>query len=349
MAKLNPANVRDVGKDAGVSHITVSRALRNDPKVKPETREKVLSSARKLGYVPNPLVNAYASHIRRKRGLSPTCNLAWLTGTPEHHSANYFPWVRPYLNGAMRRAKELGFTLDTNLEVYDLQPATVLRILTSRGIRGVILPNIHYYGSEFQGSDQIAVVSIGNSPGHLPVHTVAPNGFANVGIALSNLQSMGYKRIGFCEHLQAGIQGLGIFEGSYLYHQRKLKSRDRIPTLTQLQVSKVEPSGQQSFVRWLDQYKPDAILTTFVQIRDWIAHMSDEAVRSILVAHVGLSEDDPGWTGVDVRAEVIGSGAIDLLAAHINRNEYGIPEFPKNMIVTGTWQLQKGKAIGVCR
>jgi LacI family transcriptional regulator len=43
----------DVAKHLGLSQSTVSRALRGDPAVAPSTKERVLSGARELGYVPD--------------------------------------------------------------------------------------------------------------------------------------------------------------------------------------------------------------------------------------------------------------------------------------------------------
>lgn len=50
----------DVAKQAGVSRATVSYVLNNtkDVKIKPETREKVLEAAAKLGYQPNSIARA---------------------------------------------------------------------------------------------------------------------------------------------------------------------------------------------------------------------------------------------------------------------------------------------------
>lgn len=46
---------RDVAREAGVSQSTVSRALRGDSRISRETRERVLSAAERLSYVPNTL------------------------------------------------------------------------------------------------------------------------------------------------------------------------------------------------------------------------------------------------------------------------------------------------------
>lgn len=57
------ARVSDVAAAAGVSTTTVSHALSGARAVKPETRERILSVARELGYVPDRV----ASGLRRRR------------------------------------------------------------------------------------------------------------------------------------------------------------------------------------------------------------------------------------------------------------------------------------------
>ena len=52
----------DVAHSAGVSPITVSRALRGERGVAPELIARVQEAARKLGYVPDPAARALASH-----------------------------------------------------------------------------------------------------------------------------------------------------------------------------------------------------------------------------------------------------------------------------------------------
>src|SRR5215213_6701112 len=47
------ARIRDVAQLAGVSPMTVSRALNRPEVVSPETRARVLNAVRELGYVPN--------------------------------------------------------------------------------------------------------------------------------------------------------------------------------------------------------------------------------------------------------------------------------------------------------
>ena len=59
--KQRPLTLRDVSEACGVSEMTVSRVLRNRGDVSAATREKVLSAAKTLGYVPNQIAGSLAS------------------------------------------------------------------------------------------------------------------------------------------------------------------------------------------------------------------------------------------------------------------------------------------------
>ena len=59
--------LKQIAARAGLSPATVSYALRGDPKIPPETRERVQAVARSLGYKPNPRIAGLMAHIRRGR------------------------------------------------------------------------------------------------------------------------------------------------------------------------------------------------------------------------------------------------------------------------------------------
>ncbi len=338
MAKFGEANMRDVAAAAGVSHITVSRALRNDTRVAAQTRKRVLAAAESLGYAPNPLVNAYAAQIRRRKGAAPSCNLGWLSATPERHKAGHFAWVRPYLGGALDRAKALGFTLETDLEVHGLSERAVGRLLRARGIRGILLPYVHYFGKTLAASPHWAAVSIGNRAGGPPVHTVRPNAFENTRLAFETLRARGFRRIGFCENLYSAQQGRGLYEAAYLYHQERLPEEERVPVLTGLQVEPLTAACKSRFREWFRAHRPDVVLVTFLHVRSWLREMKVDVPGDVALAHLSISEETSDWAGVNVGARGLGSAAVDLLAAHITRNEYDVPENPKHMSLTGYWQ-----------
>ena len=59
----------DVARLAGVSQPTVSRALRDNPKVSEETKQRVRDAAKALGYVPSEAGRALSSGRTRRIGL----------------------------------------------------------------------------------------------------------------------------------------------------------------------------------------------------------------------------------------------------------------------------------------
>jgi DNA-binding LacI/PurR family transcriptional regulator len=338
MARVTEANMREVAARAGVSHVTVSRALRNDPRVKAATKARVLAAVEELGYRPNPLVNAYAAQIRKRSGEAQICNLGWVTATPERHPAGYFAWIRPYLEGAVARASALGFSLDTDLEVSGLSLRAIERQLLARGIRGILLPHVHYFGASLAATEHWAAVSIGNRSGGAPMHTVRPNAFENTRMAMETLIARGRKRIGFVENRYSAHQGRGLYEAAFLYERERLPKRRQLPVLTGLQVEPLTKECKARFYEWFEAHQPDAILTTFMQPRKWLREIKVGVPDNVTLAHLAISEENADWSGINVGARSLGSAAVDLLAAHIARNEYGIPSQPKHMSLTGTWQ-----------
>ena len=70
MKKHSGKTIVDIGNAVGVSHSTVSRALRNDPRISPETTRKVIQAAYALGYVQNarpgqPVIGLFAGETAR--------------------------------------------------------------------------------------------------------------------------------------------------------------------------------------------------------------------------------------------------------------------------------------------
>lgn len=64
-----PVTLKDVGRRAGVSYQTVSRAINGYPEIKPETRERVLRVARQLRYRPNRLAGSLRTNRSHAIGL----------------------------------------------------------------------------------------------------------------------------------------------------------------------------------------------------------------------------------------------------------------------------------------
>ncbi len=57
-----PVTLADIAREVGVSKMTVSRAINNNPLISPETRERVMAVARRMNYQPNQHARALATN-----------------------------------------------------------------------------------------------------------------------------------------------------------------------------------------------------------------------------------------------------------------------------------------------
>jgi LacI family transcriptional regulator len=113
----------DVARLAGVSQPTVSRALRDNPKVSDETKRRVRKAAKALGYVPSEAGRALSSGRNRRVGLLLT------------DLDNQF---YPHIIAPMHRELEgLGYQLVLQTETSD--SGQVAERLLANGLDGVLL------------------------------------------------------------------------------------------------------------------------------------------------------------------------------------------------------------------
>ncbi len=98
------ANLKDIARAAGVSHMTVSRVVRGERSVAPSTAATVRRFIRQLGYRPDPALSALAAYRTRRRSPAAGHVLAFL-------EAEATPYVARVRHGAREEAGRFGYTL----------------------------------------------------------------------------------------------------------------------------------------------------------------------------------------------------------------------------------------------
>ena len=118
--------LRDVAAKAGVSAITVSRALNNTGYVSPQTRLRISTAARELNYVPNAL----ASSLRSQR----TQLLALLVTDVTN------PFWTTVARGVEDAASDAGFSVILcNTDESEAEQERYIRIILEKQVDGVLL------------------------------------------------------------------------------------------------------------------------------------------------------------------------------------------------------------------
>ena len=85
MKRTTRVSLGDVAREAGVSRMTVSLALRENGRLQATTAERVRAAAKRLGYMPNPRLSQVMAETARTRHGGQSGTLAFLTTEPINH------------------------------------------------------------------------------------------------------------------------------------------------------------------------------------------------------------------------------------------------------------------------
>ena len=139
--------LEDIAKRCRVSKVTVSLALRDNPRISSSMRLQVQKVAAELGYTPHPMVSALMANLRAARKTKFVCNLAFVTAFPTRDGWKENLSFPRYVEGISSRASELGYGIETHwLGDHANSGAKLSQILINRGIRGIILCPLPSFG-----------------------------------------------------------------------------------------------------------------------------------------------------------------------------------------------------------
>ncbi|OGB01290.1 MAG: LacI family transcriptional regulator [Burkholderiales bacterium RIFCSPHIGHO2_12_FULL_61_11] len=178
--------MRDVANAAGVSLMTVSRALRQPQKLSEETRKAVLDAVQKIGYVPNSIAANLASNRSSVVGQI----------VPSIQNSLYADTVK----GTADVLRTAGLNLLLGDSGYSLQDEEALiGAFLAQRVCGLILHNTDHTPRSLQMIKRagVPVIETGDVP-HNPIDMVVSysNNAAAKAMTL-HLAARGYERIGF--------------------------------------------------------------------------------------------------------------------------------------------------------
>lgn len=331
--------MREVAGAAGVAVSTVSKALRNDPTL-PETRcREIQALATRLGYRPHPLVATLMAQLHHHRRRNDPHSLAWIDLWPAVSGPAVAIPTEPILEGARERAGELGY----RIEVYhpgreNLTPDRLARLLTDRGQWGVIIPPVPEAYMRFPLDLRgLAAVTIGTSLQEPVMHRVSPNHFQGCTLALQQLRTHGFRRMGLVLSPAMNKRTEGKWLGAFLAVQAELNAPERLAPLL------ASPEDRPALATWLEREQPEVILVAetfpWPSVRRGLQPGGKLPARAWLMLPPAASQLSAG--GLDYRPEQLGRVAVEMVVAQIHRNERGRPLTPQTVLIDAIWQAPR--------
>jgi len=328
--------IRTIAERAGVSPMTVSRALNGARYVAAEKRKQIRAIARQLGYRPNPS----ARQLRAWRGPKEMdCRefIALLIEKKDPEWANSWKH-RSYVAGVQRRATQFGYKVQ---QVWVYEPGwnvgRIRRLLTAANIRGTVLFPNHYQEIP---DDILSLVArhscavLGGQPSKSPFHFAAIDDFASARTAARQALARGYRRPGLA--LLGWIDELidRRYSAGFMSVQQDLPARERLPVL---RLSSFSP---EEFVRWYTKHRPDVIIThnRRIAVDEWLRPLRVSVPRDVGWITLDVIPGDDQVSGLDTRSEFVGAAALDLVLGQMQRDETGFPEFQKGVFIEGVWR-----------
>ncbi|MFD4603251.1 LacI family DNA-binding transcriptional regulator [Streptomyces sp. NPDC058464] len=201
--------MRDVAARVGVSAMTVSRALKDDKRISPETRQRVLAAVRELGYRRNEV--ARNLRLRRPSGM---------IGLVVTNLGN--PFYSRLALGAEQVAEEHGLRLVLGNTAEQVpRERNLVEDLVARRVDGIIVvpagaTHRHLSPASLGGTP---VVFASRPPSGTEADTVLVDDFGGARDATAHLLAQGHRAIGFLGNPPALFTGAERFRGYWAAHE----------------------------------------------------------------------------------------------------------------------------------
>nr|BBH95970.1 ribose operon repressor RbsR [Thermogemmatispora argillosa] len=181
-------SIADIARVAGVSHTTVSRALRDSPLISEETRKRIQQLALEMGYTPNAIAQSLQTRRTQTIGLA-------VTSIAD-------PFLSEVVRGIEEVARSAGLSVFLSATHNDPeQEIAVIETFHRRRVDGILVASSRMTGAYKQRLDQIRVPTVlinsqAESQYEL-LHWVAVDDVLGARLAVEHLLALGHRAIGY--------------------------------------------------------------------------------------------------------------------------------------------------------
>lgn len=331
---MSPPRVtlRDIAEALDLHHTTVSRALKNHPRIPEKTRRLVAAKAKQLGYLPDPMLASLMSYRSSRLRVSYKSTLGWITNYPTRDGWREYEKIT-YFHAVKKRAAELGYDLaEFWLSEPGMSQKRAINILQTRGIRGLFfMPRPGSHSRLLLDWNRFSAITFGHSLSRPVFHSVNNDHYRSFALLLRRLRQLGYQRPGLATWPLIDEATDRNWTAAFYAHQAG-DPHEQVPVF----MSKTWTI--ESFREWFNKYRPDVVISHDEALLGWLESWGLKVPADVgfaLAARHG--EAQPRCSGIDENSMKVAEVAVNMLVDMINRGESGIPQISTSTLVEGTW------------
>jgi LacI family transcriptional regulator len=317
---------KDIASRLGLNQSTVSRALRDDPTIPAETRQRVRAIGEQLGYRVDPWLSELASARWSRDRLSGHSVIAYISSltSPLQPFVDLPDHIRP-------QAARLGYQLEVFDRTAFSSSSRLQRVLRARGITEIIFGPVYDQLMDIE-LDWSKFICIQIFPGihSLPIHSVIRDQFNVVTLAWRKAVAYGYRRIGIAL-LDHHFQSVDDIMRLSAVHACQKYLFAHLPSIPVFHFTK-ENNRARDFVRWVKENHLDAIID-FTQVHAYLLPKLDPQMGYACLHKSGPKE----FSGIAGYDEVCGKEAINLLHYCRRSYQWGLPVDRIDHVLEPTW------------
>lgn len=328
----------DVAREAKVHQTTVSLALRNDPRLPPETRTRIRDLATGMGYRPDPMLSALNFYRTSRDPSKAQPSMAFIMRARNKRWGSTFYSDDQFLKGARKTCERLGYRIAVfQAGTTPGEGQRLNRILRSRGISGVILASLDVSQIQFSMDwEQLSALCIESQHLGLSLHTVGNNQTAVTRTAIKRMVELGYRRIGLSVG-EVEEESLGRpFSAGYFVEAHWSSVLERVPPLLLRALDRVSPEDR--LRRWITQHRIDAVLSNWSSMPELLRSAGYRIPADIGVATLDYNPSRGATAGIRQSHEIVGERAVEALALLMKTNQRGLIRLPNTVLVDGVWK-----------
>lgn len=328
--------MRDIAQLAGGVHpSTVSLALRNHPGISEATRKRVCAAARKLGYRPDPLLDAFNTHRLEVLPHKAPPIIAFVADFDSKTALEKSPQHNALWAGARSAAEMLHCQIELFLVGKNqLSPERLNSILRARGIVSLVIAacrpttaQLSFNWKDYSG------VKIESAHLTVPLYTLSSDQRQAARLAFRRLYALGYRRIGIATfHGGEGRQD-DLFRAGFFLEQSRSSEASPNPPL-----ELVNGISADVISSWIRTHALEAVVSDWTDLPATLGRAGWRIPEDLAVALLDLTGDASSFAGIMPDHMRVGAQAVEQVVGLMRINQRGLPPTASCTYVPVAWK-----------